>query len=67
MQEVQPLPSVPADDPPPRKPEAPLPSECCESGCDPCVYDTYADELEWYRKALAAWRERHPGAVGQEP
>lgn len=53
---------APADDPPPRKPEAPLPAECCESGCDPCVYDTYAEELDWYRKALAAWRERHPEA-----
>ncbi len=58
-----PLPTV-VDDPPPRKPEPPLPSECCESGCDPCVYDTYAEELDWYRKALAAWRERHPEADG---
>lgn len=58
-----PLPAVPppASDPPPREPERPLPAECCESGCDPCVYDTYAEELAWYRSELAAWQARNPG------
>lgn len=55
-------PNLPPDaDPRPQPPEKPLPAECCESGCDPCVYDLYADELNHYRQALAAWQERNPG------
>lgn len=29
-------------------PERPLPGDCCGSGCDPCVWDTYNDELRDY-------------------
>jgi hypothetical protein len=54
-------PGGPAEDPRPRPPEAPLPSDCCDSGCDPCVYDLYNDELQLYRQRLAAWQSRHPG------
>ena len=50
-----------ADDPRPVPPEAPLPSDCCDSGCDPCVNDSYAEELQYYREQLAKWLERHPG------
>lgn len=49
-------------DPKPVPPEPPLPSDCCDGGCDRCVNDIYADELEDYRQRLARWRERHPGA-----
>ena len=28
-------------DPRPLPPEEPGPGECCDSGCDPCVYDLY--------------------------
>lgn len=49
-------------DPRPTPPEKPLACDCCDSGCDPCVYDVYADELDAYEKALAAWRMRHPEA-----
>ena len=35
----------------PPKPTPPEPYECCERGCDPCVYDYYA-------KALARWEKR---------
>ncbi|XP_053248347.1 NADH-cytochrome b5 reductase-like isoform X2 [Podarcis raffonei] len=35
------------------KPKEPLPSQCCGSGCKPCVYDTYQDELEQWEKAKA--------------
>ncbi len=49
-------------DPCPVAPEAPLPSDCCDSGCDPCVHDLYAEELARYRERLAAWRARHPEA-----
>lgn len=30
------------------KPEPPAPSECCENGCEPCVWDLYREALkEW--------------------
>ncbi|QTR49063.1 oxidoreductase-like domain-containing protein [Candidatus Thiothrix anitrata] len=32
------------------KPQPPAPNECCESGCDPCVWDIY-------RAALQQWEE----------
>ena len=49
-------------DPRPQPPEKPLPAECCESGCEVCVYDVYADQLEAYEAALKAWKARHPEA-----
>ena len=48
------------DDPRPLPPELPLPSDCCDSGCDPCVNDSYTDELAYYRQELVAWLARHP-------
>ena len=51
-----------AIDPRPQPPEPSLPSDCCDSGCDPCVNDTYTEELAHYRQALAAWLARHPEA-----
>ncbi len=48
------------NDPRPEPPEAPQPGACCESGCDPCVHDLYAEELAEYRRQLAGWLERHP-------
>lgn len=35
----------------PPKPTPPEPYECCEQGCDPCIYDYYA-------KSLARWEKR---------
>jgi hypothetical protein len=53
---------APADeDPPPQAPRAPEPGECCQSGCEPCIYDTYWDAMERYELALKAWRARHGG------
>lgn len=52
--------ATPDTDPRPVAPEAPLPSDCCDSGCDPCVNDSYSDELQLYRERLAKWLERHP-------
>jgi len=51
-----------APDPRPLPPEAPLPGDCCDSGCDPCVHDSYSEELQDYRERLAKWLERHPDA-----
>ncbi|HET9819121.1 MAG TPA: oxidoreductase-like domain-containing protein [Rhodanobacteraceae bacterium] len=48
-------------DPKPRPPEKPLPGDCCESGCDACVYTVYSEELDEYAQRLEAWRKRHPG------
>jgi hypothetical protein len=57
---LHPMPD-PEPDPRPIPPEPPLPTDCCDSGCERCVYDIYADDLALYRERLAQWRERHPG------
>ncbi len=36
------------DIPPP--PEKPTPQECCGSGCVPCIYDYYYDNLEQWEQ-----------------
>ena len=46
------------DDPQPQPPRSPEPGECCQSGCEPCVYDVYWDALERYEQALQAWQKR---------
>ena len=38
--------------PPP--PEEPLPSDCCERGCELCVFVVYYLALEEWRRNLAA-------------
>ena len=52
--------ALPLSDPRPEPPDPPLPGDCCDSGCDPCVNDTYTEELQYYREQLAKWLERHP-------
>lgn len=47
-------------DPRPQPPEKPLPGDCCDSGCDHCVQDIYAEEMDLYRQQLAEWQARHP-------
>ncbi|KAB0600172.1 MAG: oxidoreductase [Cupriavidus sp.] len=44
-------------------PERPGDNECCQSGCDPCVFDFYNDEMERYRQELKAWEARQAGRV----
>lgn len=39
----------------PQPPQEPSPGDCCESGCMPCVYDLYEDELKEYEEALENW------------
>ncbi len=53
---------LPAFDPRPMPPEPPLPGDCCDSGCSPCVNDIYTEELQEYRRELAEWLARHPDA-----
>jgi hypothetical protein len=51
-----------SDDPCPTPPVRPLPEDCCQSGCNPCVFDLYDEARERYEAALRAWQARHPGA-----
>ncbi|PHV12626.1 oxidoreductase-like domain-containing protein [Chitinimonas sp. BJB300] len=46
------------EDPRPVEPIAPSPGECCNSGCDPCIFDFYSEELQEYRLRLAEWELR---------
>ena len=41
---------VDCDDWLPEKPEEPLQSDCCGTGCTPCVFDIYQGELERWMK-----------------
>ncbi|MET1082476.1 MAG: oxidoreductase-like domain-containing protein [Burkholderiales bacterium] len=43
---------------PPVPPTRPDLDECCHSGCNPCVFDLYAEAVERYRIELQAWEER---------
>ncbi len=47
------------------RPSAPAPTtECCQSGCDPCIFDYYNDEMERYRQELKAWEARRAARRG---
>jgi Oxidoreductase-like protein, N-terminal len=48
----------PGDDPKPAPPREPESWECCQSGCDPCVFDRYWEALERYERALELWEAR---------
>lgn len=47
----------------PSPPEPPEPGDCCQGGCERCVYDLYADAMDRYRDALRAWQARHDAPV----
>ena len=53
---------VPSDDPPPSPPRKPEVYECCGSGCIPCIFDLYEEDLERYETALKKWNERRAQA-----
>lgn len=53
---------VPDDDPPPVMPPPPDDNACCNSGCDPCVFDLYEAERERYFAEMRAWRARRASA-----
>ena len=52
------MPDMLPDIPPPVPPEAPSDEDCCRSGCDPCVFDRYAEAMERYRAELKTWEEQ---------
>eukprot|EP01017_Pseudomicrothorax_dubius_P037927 TRINITY_DN5619_c0_g1_i4.p1 TRINITY_DN5619_c0_g1~~TRINITY_DN5619_c0_g1_i4.p1 ORF type:complete len:134 (+),score=21.43 TRINITY_DN5619_c0_g1_i4:131-532(+) len=39
----------------PEMPEKPEEYECCGNGCQLCVWDRYAQEMEHYKVKMAAW------------
>lgn len=45
-------------DPQPIPPQEPDAADCCGEGCVRCIFDVHEENLERYRAALAAWRER---------
>lgn len=50
------------DDPQPLPPDMPGESECCESGCERCVWTVYQEEKREYERRYAEWLQRHPEA-----
>ncbi|KAL1925137.1 uncharacterized protein VTP21DRAFT_20 [Calcarisporiella thermophila] len=56
----------------PPEPERPGPDDCCGSGCDPCCYDIYREEMEEWRKEVDRLKEefrvvcKHRGIVDIE-
>ena len=46
------------EDPAPQAPIEPPLEACCSSGCYPCIFDVYTEELQQYRLDLAAWQAR---------
>jgi hypothetical protein len=48
----------PDNDPEPVPPREPDLEECCGSGCEPCVFNRYADALDRNEAARAAWQAR---------
>lgn len=44
----------------PVPPTMPRDSECCESGCERCVWTVYQEEKLEYERRYAAWLQRHP-------
>lgn len=54
--------TVDLTDPKPVLPTRPSSNDCCRSGCSPCVFELYQDDLQAYREQLSAWQERHPDA-----
>ena len=50
------------DDPAPIPPDMLLDSECCESGCERCVWTVYQELKMEYERRYAEWLLRHPEA-----
>ncbi len=42
----------------PPEPVPPAPGECCERGCDPCVFDYYEKARTRWERLSAQWREQ---------
>ena len=43
----------------PVPPEEPLPGDCCERGCDRCVFTVYYEAIDaWRRDIERGWRKK---------
>ena len=51
-------PQLQQESPRPVAPTQPALEDCCRSGCTPCIFDLYEDDMERYRARLAAWEAR---------
>ena len=60
---TSPEPPPATSDPRPLPPKEPALEECCQRGCEPCVFDLYYEAMERYQAALQAWLRRHPDAL----
>lgn len=49
----------PDDDPAPVAPTPPEPGNCCNGGCERCVFELYEEALARYENARRAWEARH--------
>jgi hypothetical protein len=56
----------PEHDPKPQPPRAPEQWECCQSGCEPCVYDRYWEAVDRYERALSEWESRNKSRGGAD-
>ncbi|GFR48648.1 hypothetical protein Agub_g10602, partial [Astrephomene gubernaculifera] len=45
----------------PRKPTEPGPEDCCQSGCNICVWDQYADALEKWKERVSKLEAKESG------
>jgi len=55
---------IPSDEspiPPPIPPKPPVPGECCERGCEMCMWDYYYQAQTRYEAAYADWQQRQTG------
>ena len=49
------------------KPTPPADNECCESGCTPCVWDTYYEEVSEWQQAEADAKKRAETEEAENP
>ncbi|WP_348944719.1 oxidoreductase-like domain-containing protein [Chitinibacter sp. FCG-7] len=58
LTEVQHIDDAAQVDPEPQAPIEPPLEACCTSGCVPCIFDDYAEQMNEHRVAHMAWKAR---------